>query len=406
MGRGIPKYRRHPNGSAFVQHKSIERPGHRLYLGKYDTPESRERYRVWIAELEAKQTGGPPPPRPASDITVSELCELYLVHCEKYYKGRDGKLSSEVNVILRGVDAVTRVYGSLPAAQFGPLKLDEVRQAIIATGITRRTVNSYVSRIKRIFQWGCAKEMIPPHVYGGLRAVKGLAMGRSDAPDLEPIAPVALETVIATLPHCSSTVAAMIRVQFWCGMRPVEVCQMRRQEIDDGRDVWLYRPAQHKNSWRGKRLVKAIPTQAQDALRPFMSVAPDAYLFKPTPRPNSGSHLNAKSYLHAIWDACDRAFMPPPPLGREGAESVTKWKRRLSEEQRAELERWNVAHRWSPNRLRHAIATVISESMGEQAASRWLGHDKLQTTAIYVEKQVNELLAIAAQVAQQTEVRL
>ena len=48
----LPKYRRHSNGQAFVQHKSILTRDHRLYLGKYGSPESQRRYRQFLARLE------------------------------------------------------------------------------------------------------------------------------------------------------------------------------------------------------------------------------------------------------------------------------------------------------------------------------------------------------------------
>ncbi|MFT4558226.1 MAG: integrase [Planctomycetaceae bacterium] len=54
--------------------------------------------------------------------------------------------------------------------------------------------------------------------------------------------------------------------------------------------------------------------------------------------------------------------------------------------------------RWTPLQLRHSIATELSRDFGEQAASRWLGHARLETTAIYVEQQSRELIEIARRI--------
>lgn len=410
MGRDVPAYRKHSNGQAFVQSKSIDRPGHRLYLGKYGTKESRKRYQDFIDRLAlARETETAlAMPEVGADLTIAELCRLYWLHAKAYYRNPNGSQSSEINIVARAIDYLTECFPDLPAKQFGPVKLQEVRSRIVKSGVTRITANGYVSRVKRIFQWGCSKEHVPPHIFAGLQSVKGLSKGRTSAPELEEVQPVPLATVLATLPFCSPTIAAMIRLQFWIGGRPQDVTNMRPCDIDTSGPIWLYRPHHHKTAHRGKKLVKAIPPQGQEILRPLLAAAgdPQAYLFVPKATPRAGPKYNTNSYRGAIYTACDRAFEPPPPLGRHPGETVTKWHRRLTEQQWAELEAYRIERRWSPNQLRHAIATYLDEKLGHQAASRWLGHDRLDTTAIYVEKQVSELVAIAAEVARQTELQL
>jgi integrase len=50
---------------------------------------------------------------------------------------------------------------------------------------------------------------------------------------------------------------------------------------------------------------------------------------------------------------------------------------------------------WHPHQLRHTMSTCISQMFGEQAAQRWLGHERLETTGIYTQRQVKELKDIA-----------
>ncbi|MFO0802000.1 MAG: hypothetical protein U0791_02590 [Gemmataceae bacterium] len=50
---------------------------------------------------------------------------------------------------------------------------------------------------------------------------------------------------------------------------------------------------------------------------------------------------------------------------------------------------------WSPNQIRHAVATSVRRRFGIEAAGATLGHDQLSTTEIYAEKN----LALATKIA-------
>ena len=53
------------------------------------------------------------------------------------------------------------------------------------------------------------------------------------------------------------------------------------------------------------------------------------------------------------------------------------------------MKRWRRAHRWHPNRLRHAKATELRRELGLDAARAVLGHSSPQATAIYAELDVS-----------------
>ena len=172
--------------------------------------------------------------------------------------------------------------------------------------------------------------------------------------------PVAWSVVAATLPHLAPQVAAMVQLQYWAGMRPGEVCAMRRADLDLRGPVWFYRPPRHKNSWRGRGLVKAIPGGLQAVLEPWLGCSLVAPIFAP-PR--------------AIrW-------------------SVARYRLAVLEGQQAA----GVAA-WSPLQLRHGIATELARQVGIESARRWLGHSSLASTEIYAERDAAELVAIAAAV--------
>src|SRR5262245_15567080 len=83
----IPKYRHYkPKNLAVVR---ID--GHDHYLGRYDSPESHERYHRLLAEwharggmtLTAQQESGPG--SGSAGLTVNELILAYYRHSEQYY---------------------------------------------------------------------------------------------------------------------------------------------------------------------------------------------------------------------------------------------------------------------------------------------------------------------------------
>jgi hypothetical protein len=126
----LPSYRLHkPSGLAVV---SIA--GRDVYLGKHNTPESRTEYDRLIAELLAN--GRMIPRRVSvtgSDISVNELFLAYLEHADRYYV-KAGKPTSEPGNIRLAIRLLRQIYGDTPAGEFGPLQLEAVREAIIATG--------------------------------------------------------------------------------------------------------------------------------------------------------------------------------------------------------------------------------------------------------------------------------
>ena len=122
-------------------------------------------------------------------------------------------------------------YGHTPANEFGPLRLAAVRESMVGAGLSRRVINQRVGRIKRVFKWATAKQLVPPTVYHGLQAVAGLGQGRTQAPDPTPVEPVADDVVEKTLPHLPRHVRGL--VQFMPDRGPAgRACQLRRCDID------------------------------------------------------------------------------------------------------------------------------------------------------------------------------
>ena len=254
----VPSYRRHkPSGQAVVSLPNGIGGRHDIYLGKYGSKASRIAYAVAIAEWEARGRRTEQPTVGPS-LSVNELIEAYMGHAAKHYRRPDGTPTNELNDIRLSMKPLKTLYGLTPAAKFGPLALEAVRNQMIAADICRNVVNQRVGRIKRMFRWGVSKELIPATVVVGIDTVAGLQAGRSEARETEPIKPIAEWVVDATLPHVLPPVAAMARLQQLTGARPGECCSMRACDLDTTGRVWLYRPYVHKLSHKGKDRVVAI----------------------------------------------------------------------------------------------------------------------------------------------------
>jgi integrase len=397
MPRRVPSYRHYkPKNLGLVV---ID--GRQFYLGRYGTPESVAEYNRLIQEWmtigsppRSSGTGGKPANPPAGATTVDQMILAFWKHAEVHYRGPDGTPTGEADNFREALRPVRRLYGHTRAAEFGPLALRTVRDAMVNSGLARTTINARVNRIRRVFKWAASHEIIPVAVVQGLATVSGLQQGRTRAPEPEKVKPVPTLDVEATLPHLPSPVAGMVRVQLATGCRAGEVECVRACDLTMTGSTWEYRPATHKTAWRGCDRVILLGPKAQAVIREFLKADPGAYLFDPadavreryerraanrkskrrakpptkrgTKRqasmPKPGQHYLVRSYQHAVARACRRAGVTP----------------------------------WSPLRLRHTAATLIRARFGLEAAQTVLGHAKADTTEIYAERDLAKAQTVMA----------
>ncbi len=213
--------------------------------------------------------------------TVDALIDGYLAHCDRYYANSKATVAN----IERALTPLHERFGRRPLDTFGPRLLREVREGMLATGWSRKVINARVQCIVRMFKWAVAEELVPSSVHEALRAVEGLRMGRSSAPEGPGRRPVPWEHVEPVLTHVSQEVAAMLVVQAESGARPGEVVQMRLADLDRSGKVWAFKPQRHKTQHLGKtRLIPLFPA-AQKALQPLLCrvppLAPEEPVFSP-----------------------------------------------------------------------------------------------------------------------------
>jgi integrase len=310
---------------------------------------------------------------------VNELILAYLKRGKNYYR-KDGKATSELRNIGIAMRHLRSHYGRNLCADFGPLALKTVREALVKSGICRNEVNKRVRHIVRAFKWGVGEEIVTPGIVQALQAVPGLKRGRTEARESEPVKPVPDASVEAVRPFVSAQVWAMVQLQQLTGMRPGEVCVMRSCDIDTNGRTWMYTPESHKTEHLGKQRRVYLGPRAQAILRPWLKPELRAYLFSPTdaaaeqkarkrqnrktrvqpsqrdrskrnPKRTPGEFYDTDAYRRAIARACTKAEVPS----------------------------------WHPHQLRHNAATNLRREYGLDVARAVLGHSSTSVTEIYAE---------------------
>jgi integrase len=400
----IPSYCLHrPSGRAYVRVNNQF-----IYLGEYDSPESKQEYGRILAEL-AANPAKVPSPKAAAGLMIVELCAAYWEFCQGYYR-KDGKPSGWQDHIRLVLRKVRETYGLTPAFDFGPLKLKAIRQILIDAGHSRVYINKLVPIITRMFKWAAASEIIPGGVYHALRTVEGLRRGRTAAPETKPILPVAVEVVEATLPHLPAVVADMVRLQRLTGCRPGEVCMMRPMDVDRSGEVWEYRPSSHKTKHHGKDRVIYIGPQAQDVLRPYLLRPADAFCFQPAESEDK-RHIEQRSKRRSKVQPSQKnrrkglrqclllTSYNKDSYGRAIRRAVVKANKKLLEDAlHMGIDNPVLVPHWHPNQLRHSAATEIRKQFGLEAAQVILGHSRADVTQVYAERDSAKAIEIVRKI--------
>lgn len=344
----IPGYRLHkPSGRAVV---TLDGRDH--YLGEYNTPESRAAYERLIMEYLAQMAVIAP--ARGQRVTIVELLVAYL----PVVRTRHGEKSSQYRRIRNCLGVVRQCYGDCLVRDFRGPQLKAVRAKLAERGYNRRHLNQLTNCIKKCFRWGLSEDLAPAESVGSVLAVSGLQAGElPGVEEAEPVRPVDMATVEATLPYLHEPIATMVRVMCLTGCRPGEVVRLSANELDRRHpDLWIWRPAKHKTASRGKLRQIWLGPKAIELIKPF----------------DKGTGL--------LWPS------PRSEVKAYGVESFTRAIRRVI-----------LAHNlpeWFPHQIRHLVGTDIRQKYGIEAARVFLGHSNLSTTLIYAEEDLNRLADI------------
>jgi integrase len=300
----------------------------------------------------------------AGTLTVRELAEKYLTWADERYR-KDGRPTGQICKVRAPAALLVEKIGDLPATEVRPQHLRQLVQEMVERRLARSSINAYLSITKAIFRWGSGQheDLIPPSVYEALRVVTGLRRGQSRAKERPPVRPVPDEHVEAIRQFVSPTVWAMVQIQRLSGMRSGDVVLIRTCDIDASETVWTYVPSRHKTEHHGHERVVYLGPAAQRVLRHWLDHDnPGGFVFCPNGDPSK--HYRVDSYRRAIQRACKRAGVPT----------------------------------WFPHQLRHSLATKVRRDFGLEAAQIILGHQSLDVTQIYAERNVRTAMHVIAEI--------
>jgi integrase len=288
-----------------------------VYLGKYDSPESRRKYGEIVANL-AKGIGpGSSRAKPDPGITVARLCLKYATeHLPRY--------SDDEQDCQRGAIRILRdLFGETPAADFGPLRLRTVQAAMIERGWSRGYINRQVKRLRFLFKWGVSWELVPKHTPEALRTVPSLGIGDSDAPESKPRRAIPDEQLQAVRAVLDGRNRDLFDLLLLTGARPGELLSLKTGDIDRSGELWRADLTRHKTAHQGKSRVLFFNAAAQLILQQYLSADPAKRLFS----------IRRDSFGDAIKDVPEptvnghQPASPRPQSGHQPRLLVDKWLR-------------------------------------------------------------------------------
>ena len=127
----------------------------------------------------------------------------YRTYAEGYYVDPLGRGTREPVDIKYALLPLVEHFPALPVEQIGPLKLKEIREAMIDKDWSRGLINRRIGIIKRMFKWAASEQIVSAMILYGLQAVTGLKKGRCRARETEKRRPVAEEHVMLSCPICA-----------------------------------------------------------------------------------------------------------------------------------------------------------------------------------------------------------
>lgn len=194
--------------------------------------------------------------------------------------------------------------------------------------------------------------LVPTDTWQRLTALEPLHPGLDTVKPSRQVPPVDDAVVDATIPKCLRDVQAMIRIQRLTGMRPGEVCRMRKADIQEYDGIHLYVPPKHKTQRFGKARIVAIGPRAWEVLEEW-------YLRADPAIPIFGRTRDA--YYQAVRAAALRAGVDP----------------------------------WAPNQLRHNVSSEVTSVHGVEAEAAYLGHDANIGQRVYAARDIRTAVMVA-----------
>lgn len=383
-------------GRATIDGKTVYFPG------EFNSPESLRAYDATIVEWRKRQAK-----REDEPLTGGQVVLLFDEHTRSYFR-KHGQLTSEYGLHQIAFKPLVALFGRKHVADFGPRDLKAVRAEFITAGMVRKSCNAHARRIVRLFAWLVEDERCPVAVVTALEKVRNLQAGRSEAVESAPVKPVEDRDVNLGLPHVSTVVRDMIRIQLLTAARPGEICILRPCDVDRSRSVWHYRPTRFKSQHHeGASRVACIGPRGQAVLERFDNRPADAYCFSPAEsiaESRAERRANRKTPEgRGNGPGTNRRERPKKQPGdrfttASYGKAVALGIRKANDAIRAENPKVRLVQHWTPHQLRHAAAMLIRSQFDLESAKTALGHCNVTTTEIYAVEDIAKAERIMSEI--------
>lgn len=357
----VPKYREKPGRDfAYVEWRGVR---HKL-PGAYNSPESQEAYRAFLA----RYVFGDKQQREEPTLTLSGLILRYLDFAKEYYPvGTRG--TGEFDNLRPSLIWLAEHCGHLLAHEFSPQILKQVQQRLTTekrrpgrngkqTDITlsRTYINARLNRIRRMFRWAATEGLVPADLPHTLESVAPLKCGLTRARETAGLGAVDEFDFYNTLAFCEPQIADMLSVMWYTGLRADSVCRARLDQFYIDCDPWIWQP-RHKTERKRGTIDIPIGPRCRRVLEKYLLASDGGYLFQPTRARNHAlyrAHYDSRSLLQHVTRAIDKARA----VGLE-------------------------IPRWSLHMIRHAHEQRVERQYGMDTARAALAHTSLDATKLY-----------------------
>lgn len=387
MAASTPKLRQDQRGVWRARWTDAFGKRHSVSFGA-DERAAAESFRRWLARWSVDLTVRNPV-QVAAVPKIREAWQRYEAFADRYYRRADGTATQEPKIVAHAMAEVLNLYGHVAADALTPGMLRTVQERWIARGLRVTTITGWTHKIRRVWRWMAAEGVIPAGVADSLRQLAPVKAGRCGAAPSRAVLPVSDSAVDLTVAQLPPSIAAMIRLQQLTGMRPGEVCALRPCEVDTRGEVWIYRPAAHKMAYQGRGREIMLGPQAQTVLRPYLGREVAFPCFRPYDAMRERAAARVAAYIPSVYMHDYRRWQSYQRRADERAERQRPhagWSAAAYGKAIGSAARKAGVEPWSPNQIRHAVATKIRDRFGLEAAQVMLGHSRADVTQIYAEK--------------------
>lgn len=306
----------------------------------------------------------------SNHLRIREAVDLFLEHQRRHFDTGDG-VSRQWNNVASGLRKwVVPYIGNRWLYELNSSLLHELVETWIESkAMSVSTINRYLTFVQELGRWAETRGHLTSAQLASILNVRRIRPGRFGLSAPEPVRPVDLDLIMATLGSVDGQMGVVLRVLLLTGMRPIELRRMTVgrlfQTTLEGEPAIVYKPLKHKTAHHRKRKIIPFVREAYDLLTAYMETHPVA--------PEGPGYVFSRDGLGFV--------MLSDPAIRKAVTEATKAA--------------GVA-RWTPYRLRHTHASIArANGAAMKQISTTLGHASTRTTEIYAEEPDQEAIRAA-----------